>query len=400
MTSLSVQLHFARPGFFLPVKLRDDQVPSPRCQRVMVSNGSLSRRRRQNRNSLFWGLGGFALIQLTLAVAIESKLPQFRDPEFGCRLQLLHQLQVRSRPAPFLVLALGSSRTTAGIRGDILSEQLGGRLPGHPVAFNFGVTGAGPITHLINLRRLLKEGIRPGFVLIEILPPMLNARGPNAEAGRLTAQKLWLDDVDLLVSHYGRAPQLREEWLAGWPIPGYEHRYPLVSRLGPSLIPYPDRLDWVYTLDRFGSPREQKRERTAPDACLVRAALADYSIRLADFTIGGTGCSGIKGLLDLCSSHGIAAALLLMPEGREFRALYQPSVWRQIETHLEALSQAYQVPVINARAWLPDACFIDSHHLLPSGARQFSRRLAQESLVPLIQKLPWDYQPRNSVANH
>lgn len=364
----------------------------------MVPIGRLSRQRQDSRSTLLWGLAGFVFIQLTLAVAIESRLPQFRDPEFGCRLQLLQQLKDRSGSDPFLVLALGSSRTTAGIRGDILSEQLGEQLPGRPVAFNFGVTGAGPVTHLINLRRLLKEGVRPGFVLIEILPPMLNGRGPNAEAGRLTAQKLWLDDVDLLVSRFGHAPELRDQWFLGWPVPFYEHRYPLVSRLGPSLIPYPDRLDWVYTLDRFGSPREQKRERTTSEPRLVRAALDDYSNRLADFTIGGTACSGIKGLLDLCRSQGIAAALLLMPEGQEFRALYQPSVWRQIETHLEALSQTYHVPVINARAWLPDACFVDSHHLLPSGARQFSRRLAQESLVPLIEKLPGDCQPGNSVA--
>ena len=40
--------------------------------------------------TLMWGLAGFVLLQVGLALAIENKLP-IRDPEFGCRINLLPQ---------------------------------------------------------------------------------------------------------------------------------------------------------------------------------------------------------------------------------------------------------------------------------------------------------------------
>ena len=49
--------------------------------------------------------------------------------------------------------------------------------------FNFGVIGAGPITELLSLRKMLREGIVPDFLLIEVLPPFLAGQvKPPAEA--------------------------------------------------------------------------------------------------------------------------------------------------------------------------------------------------------------------------
>jgi hypothetical protein len=70
--------------------------------------------------------------------------------------------------------------------------------------------------------------------------------------------------------------------------------------------------------------------------------------------------------------------LVLMPEGSEFRSWYPPSELPQIESFLGALQREYQVPLVDARTWIADDDFADSHHLLLPGAAQFTKRLGQE----------------------
>jgi hypothetical protein len=43
------------------------------------------------------------------------------------------------------------------------------------------------------------------------------------------------------------------------------------------------------------------------------------------------------------------------------------------------------VPVVDARTWLDDDDFTDSHHPLQRGAEKFTRRLGRELLEPLVQ---------------
>lgn len=350
--------------------------PSPRLQ--------LGRR---GRSAVLWALAAFAFCQLSMAVAIERAYPQFRDPEFGYRRNRLVARLHEVTPRPFTAVMLGSSRTTVGFDAGILERQLSDHLQRPAIAFNFGVTGAGPLTHLLNLRRLLKDGVRPDLVLIEILPPLLNGQPWNAESLRLRPERLWHEEIGMLES-YGALPEMEKHWLLGWPVPFYEHRFAILSRFMPNWLPYDMRLDWALTIDDSGyAPRPKMRRSPETDRLALEHMRQDYGARLSSFQLGGQACRGLVELVDLCEQEQLPAALVLMPEGSDFRALYKPEVWQQISGFLNGIAQRARIPILNAREWLPDTAFIDSHHLLQDGAEAFTTRFGRECVLLLVDRL-------------
>jgi hypothetical protein len=203
-------------------------------------------------------------LQLGLALAIERWLPELRDPEYGYRLR---RLAPRTRPGagrPFTVVMLGSSRTTWGFKAGRLEHTLAQSLGRPVVVFNFGVTGAGPLLHLLNLRRLLADGVRPDLVLVEILPPLLAGQYPDHELARLAVTRLWLRDLRLLERYGARGTGLRAAWWQAWPVPWYAHRFAILSRLAPACLPYQVRMDWAYRIDKSGWV-ESPVKRSDPD---------------------------------------------------------------------------------------------------------------------------------------
>ncbi len=107
----------------------------------------------------------------------------------------------------------------------------------------------------------------------------------------------------------------------------------------------------------------------------VERMVASYRPTLSGFRLGGPACAGLRDLLELCQREHVQAMLVLMPEGRPFRELYRADVWGQIETFLTGLSREFDAPLVNARDWVADEQFTDSHHLLPGGAAAFTERL-------------------------
>ena len=96
----------------------------------------------------------------------------------------------------------------------------------------------------------------------------------------------------------------------------------------------------------------------------------------------------LRDLLALCRHEGIPTVLYLMPEGSIFRGWYTPSTRACFEDHLIRLSREYGVPIVNARTWMPDKYFGDSHHLYRRGASFFTRRFGSEVLSCLIKGQP------------
>jgi hypothetical protein len=342
---------------------------------------------RRGRSALLWALVSFAVCQLSMAVAIEKAHPEFRDPEFGYRRNRLVQRLTNAPTKPFTTVMLGSSRTTVGFDAGILERQLAEHLQQPAIAFNFGVTGAGPLTHLLNLRRLLKDNVRPDLVMIEILPPLLNGQPWNQESLRLRPERLWHEEVGVLKS-YGAPPGMEARWLAGWPVPFYEHRFALLSRFLPSWLPYEMRLDWAIGIDDSGySPRPKMRRSAEGDRIALENMRKDYSVRLSEFKLGGQACRGLIELVDLCQQENLPAALVLMPEGSDFHALYTPAVWKQIDGFLKDVAARGNIPLFSAREWLADSAFVDSHHLVQAGAEQFTVRLGRDCVLPLVDRL-------------
>jgi hypothetical protein len=50
------------------------------------------------------------------------------------------------------------------------------------------------------------------------------------------------------------------------------------------------------------------------------------------------------------------------------------------------MGKEFGAAVLDAREWMPEEDFADSHHLLAPGGRRFSVRLAEEHLLPLLRR--------------
>jgi hypothetical protein len=319
-------------------------------------------------------LGG----QLTADLAA-SRSAYLRDPVYADKLERLR------RRGPGGVLVLGTSRAAFGIHTrrleGLLAEEFGRPVP----AFNFGVPGSGPFTHLIYARRLLRDGARPALILVEVFPPALLDRpdiGP--EQFGLFGDRLWRDEVDLAIRLGHPADPLRDAWRRSWLTPAYVLRLTFLARLMPSAVPWQLRQNWGRITDDWGwgtpsaSPSPELYR-----ACLDRARAA-YAPALADFRLGGPAAAALEELLTEARDHGIPAAMLLMPEGHDFQALYPPGADRRLAEFLDGIARRTGAGVVNARDWVADDLFIDSHHLLAVGAAAFTDRLAHEAVVPLL----------------
>jgi hypothetical protein len=325
---------------------------------------------------LLWGLASFVALQLGLAVAIEFWLPQLRDPFYAYKAARLRERTATS-PRPFTVVMLGTSRTTYGLKAGDLEQHLEQAQQRPVAAFNFGIPGAGPLTQLLALRRLLAEGVRTDVLLIEVLPPLLNGLLPNSEFDRLPAHRLKLGELRLLARYGAPLPDLRRSWWQAWPVPWYSHRFAIISAAAPALLSWQIREDWFRCVDGHGwvdppygevTPEKQR-------AGVVRAR-NDYAGYLTNFRVGGPACAALRELLALCGREKIAPVLVLMPEGSDFRSWYGAEHWAEIDTFLKELQREYDVPLIDAREWVRDEDFADSHHLLPQGADVFTARLS------------------------
>jgi hypothetical protein len=320
----------------------------------------------RGRTALLWGAVAFLVGQLALAVAIEWRLPELRDPTYGRKERRLLQRLGQSPAPPRTVVMLGSSRTMYGLRGRDVERALAGP-DGAPLVFNFGLPGAGPLTELLALRRLLRRGVRPDLLLVEVLPPVLAGQVRVGDFAHMDPARLWHADLPLAERYLPQEPS-RAGWWAGWPVPCHSHRLAIVSVLSPGLLPMPMRLDWLRDIDDSGwvdlpvFGAEPQRRRQATDK-----VHREYAYYLDGFRLGGPNPLALCELLDLCRQEGIPAVLVLMPEGSAFRGWYAPSAWAEVEGFLGEVGRDYGVDVIDAHSWLPDEDFADSHHLLPEG---------------------------------
>jgi hypothetical protein len=361
-------------------------LPSP-----WEANAAPTRRRRQWRRArvaLAWGLALFAGLQLGLAVAIEYRLPELRDPFYANKAIRLYRRTTANPERPLCVVMLGSSRTAYGFRAGDLEEPLGRELGRPVVAYNFGVPAAGPVTQLLHLRRLLDDGVRPDLVLVEVLAPLLADQGAMpVEANWLSVSRLWLHDLALLERFGFPRKYLRRTWWQSWPVPVYAHRFAILSRLKAALLPYQLQQDWGIGQDDSGwSPQLVRPSSPEERRLAVERTRKEYARYFENFRLGGPTCAALHETLELCRQEGLPAAMVLLPEGSDFRGWYPPAAWAQIEAFVQGLSREYGAALVNAREWVGDECFSDGHHLLAEGAESFTGRLGREAVLPLLRR--------------
>jgi hypothetical protein len=337
------------------------------------------------RSDLLWGLASFVALQLGLAIAVERWLPELRDPVHASKACLLARRLAAPGPRPPTVVMVGSSRVEYGLLGRAIEDSLTGPCGVRPVVFNFGISGAGPIIELLTLQRLLRDGPRPDVVLVEVVPSLLAGQFPAWDLQRLTPDRLGLDELPWIAPYGPSLAMRRIEWLRASAVPWYTHRIAMLSCGAPLLLPGPNPGGVWQELDEAGGmplpvlppPAEQYRRAFA-------RATREHGEKLASLQIGGPAVQALHDLLDLCRREHIVARLVMMPEGSDFRALYPPQAWAQVERFLNDLARQYDCPLINAREWVADDHFADGHHLLRPGAAIFSERLGREYLLPLL----------------
>lgn len=349
------------------------------------------RRRQQSRrarNGLLWGLGTFVALQLATTGVLESWLPQFRDPYFAFKLARLRSRidAARRTPAPeagagppVVVLMVGSSHVSDALRGTLVESDLARRLGRPVVLYNFGVPGDNPLNQLLNFERLLAQGVRPDLLLVEVMPALLHSNAAATQLQVMPAERFGLRDRWVLRQHHLPRRFDRYSWQC-WGLPWYAHRLEILSVLVPHFLPGFLRQDWARGCDESGWIPPPYENTPESRAAAVKHAAGAYGPTLSQFQLGNPFCDALGHLLERCHQERIGAALVLMPEGSTFRGYYSADALNQVDAFLKKLAAPHGTPVIDARTWVPDDGFFDSHHLLPDGAAVFTTRLRDEVL--------------------
>jgi hypothetical protein len=353
--------------------------------------GMQSQRQRwvaNGRVGLGWGLAFFAGAQVLLGILMERVQPELRDPEYGYKLMRLEARKPELLDRPLIVI-LGSSRVGLGICPQSL--QNAARSSRSPLVFNFAVTGAGAVTELLCLKRLLTAGYCPNQVIVEVLPPLYHEFGTWGEANWIDVHRLGWNDLRVMNRYVDHSWLLYARWIRARLTPWFSHRFLVMSRYAPGWLPWSCRQDGWRGLDETGW---LPYPHTSVDAAEYQRgfdwARRQYLPSLDHYQISPRSDRALRELLDLCREKHISVLLLLMPEGSDFRNLYPAETQATVAAYLTQISHQYQVPLIDTRNWMPDTAFFDGHHLLPDGAVAYSERLARELLDRALRGQAWD----------
>jgi len=344
----------------------------------------------RGRAAVLWTLALFALGQLALGLWIVRRHPDVRDPEFS---SVRTSLRARLAEAPDrpLLLMLGSSRVANSLRPAVLTRTLAGTKAA-PVVFNAALLWGGPLHELLVFRRLLADGVRPDWLLIEVFPPMLTQQGAFSEESFLTARGLEWSDGPLVYRYFRERAAGLERVLQEGVAPALCHRARFLERFAPVLLPrhegpivfWPDcgtrdphESGWLPAPSERGSADDFQRrvENNRAQTCTV----------LDPFQVKPTADRALHEMLDECARRHIRAALVVMPEHSVLRGWYTPVARQRLHAYLTQLGSEYQVAVLDARTWVPDEDFFDLAHVLPRAAAPFSERFGRQVLQPWLQ---------------
>jgi hypothetical protein len=322
-----------------------------------------------------WALVSFLGIQAGASIVTELGYPDLYDPQYGKRAEVL-RARMAERPRGSWLLVVGSSRTMMAFCPERIAA-LEHADSGRPLCFNFAHIGAGPFLEYLQVRRLVKQGIRPDWMVIEILPAYLSG------STNVTFLRSFVRAGDLSVSRRYFHPAKAYGYylwdrLGGRPL--------LLRRLADKYLvgPPPKPGKGEYDVEPFGGYPFTRTAISPEDATkALAAARSEYQDALQHYFICPKSDWALRELLGLCRRNRIAPILLVSPEGPELRSWYCPGAREQLRTYLSGIERDFNVPVIDAQDWLEEAEFYDSHHALRRGAEKFTARFAREVLTPL-----------------
>ena len=331
--------------------LRLVRPPLPRLPRGAVVPGRSSR--RQARAALACGTVAIIVSVFGMAAAVETVRPEWRDPEYGHRLNQLRALR-GAHPGRPLVVAVGSSRTQMGMSPAAMGFP---DAPGSPLVYNFGQSGAGPLRLHLTVERLAAAGVVPDVLLVEFFPAAFAHDGPAEEQLKELAARLSWGDLRRVEPFAADAGVLRRRWagerLRSW----HGLRLVLMSHWQPNWLRWQDRLTFQWDqMDPFGftpypldTVPESDRDRG------IERVRGQYAGLMANYRVGAMSDRVLRDLLDRCRERGVRVVLYRTPEGPSFRSL---------------------AATAEPTGEYAEGDFADGHHLLRAGAERFSRQLA------------------------
>jgi len=303
----------------------------------------------------------------------------FWDPAFEQKYDRLRAC-VKANPRRPLWLVLGSSQVDIALRPEVLVGRFRGK--NDPLIFNFGMTSASVFRQLVNLRRLLAAGIKPGRVGIEIMGPLMDRKTDIYADDLRLVIRARADEVDELCRHAADPSAVRAAWRESRLNPFYEFGIQLPGQALPErLLPLPGiGLLESHPYDQWGWLKgvpESSPDKYAQKLLSARMEFVnDFN---ENFVISPLVDNDLRAILDLCRKDGIEVFLVRMPEAPDFQVFYSPQANAAIASYLEKIKAEYGVRVINARSWFPDGThFFDGHHLDATGGAMFTRRFADE----------------------
>jgi hypothetical protein len=342
-----------------------------------------STRSRRARTSLLAALATFVAFQLGLSVVMDHWLPVLHDAEYGRKLALLKARQAE-HPGRSLTLVLGSSRSGLGIDPESLSPVPDGS---DTLLFNFAITGCGPIQELQMLKRLLRQGVRPDRLVIEVHPLMLHQENGIGEECWIEARRMDWRDLMLVSDYVVDRRGLIWRWCRCRVAPWYSNRFLIMNCIARNWLDRKTQFDPWTGLTGYGwLPFRQETVSRDEYQRGVDSARQEYAPLFAGYRITEQADRAMQTLLALCRDEAIPTALFVMPEGSEFRGWYSASARRRFDEYLAQISGRWNIAVHDATEWSDDGEFADSHHLLMGGARRFSRRFGRDVVADFVSR--------------
>ena len=361
------------------------------------------RQRRQliGRRDVLWTLAAFLGMELAFLIVVEITRPGLYDQEYGVRINLLDR-QTKAHPERPVLLVVGSSRIGLGFLPETLPplKTPDGR---DVLTFNYSHLGAGPRMNLLQVRRALKAGVKPEWIVLEIVPGGLGHEG---------SQATWATATDLPgLLRWTGAGRVCRDYLRTRLNPFFKLRQGVLREVAPvfvtkacyndvvTLEPLGDDHHWMRIDDNDPFRREKQTE-------VVQSIYAD---RLKELPIDPKLDGATHEVLELCQARGIKVELLLTPEDSLFRSWYGPSAKQRLKRYLAELRGKYGVETVDARRWVADAPDSESRRTFssasteptasaplpaPSGPRPARRETARPSGA-----LPASSVPRRGAAS-
>lgn len=352
----------------------------------------MPRLRRSGRSNaaaaLAWCAGFFLAFQIGSSFLLDYVCGDLR---FSTAAYLFTSL--RSRPETPDVVAFGSSRIGLAFTASEVGDTLRQRFPERNLhVMNFAVPSGDPITSDRLLARMLDQGVRPRIVVVEMSPEVVNAY--NEWLGFDIARIVRWDDLPEHMVDFFRSGTVRR-LLTYRLFPLCVYRQEIVRELLPwsgdvlasemamPSVPLTSDQSGLDSQGLWGRAIEAHRGFGGTKAD-TREGLMHLRRWLRRYRAGGSALGALERLLHRCREHDIDVVLVGIPFHSEHRGEYTCEIEADFTATMHRLTQQYGCRFVDYRHSLADDQFFDNAHVLPAGGSVFSRRLAQDILVPIL----------------